>query len=220
MTEIFQKTYWERDNLDQRRQPNHPVVAAFATKKIDEIKKSLNSEAIKTILDVGAGNGFFSYYLQTLGNLTAVDYSEKMIALNPVKNKMVMNATQLNFENNSFDLVFEAGMLHHVQNLDQVISEMKRVTKKYLVILEPNRNNPLMFLFGLINKEEKKSLKFSLNYLKNKLEQNDLKIIKAFSHGAILPNKVPTWALPVLKIFDKKIPVLGFNNIIICEKKN
>lgn len=220
MDNIFQKKYWERTDLDKRRRPQHPVIEAFATSRINAIKNRINLEPTQELLDVGAGNGYFSYYFEKIINTTAVDYSEKMINLNPIKNKMVMDAMSLKFPDNKFDVVFESCMLHHVENIDQIISEMKRVSKKYLIIIEPNRNNPLSFLFGLIKKEERKSLKFSLNYLKNKLKKNGIKIISAFSFGAIAPNKTPKIILPFIKKIDVKIPLVGLDNIIICEKAN
>jgi len=217
MNKIFQKKYWERKNLNQRRKPTHPVVHTFSQSKLKEIKKYINFNS-KTLLDVGAGNGFFSYPLNQICEVTAIDYSKKMINLNPIKKKIVMDANNLNFPNNSFDIVFESCALHHVKKLDRIISEMKRVSKKYLVIIEPNRNNLLSFAFGLIKKEERKSLKFSLNYLKKKVLNHNLKIIAAFSHGLMPPNKTPLIMLPLLKKFDKKIPFFGLNNIIICKK--
>jgi len=51
----LQKTFWERDNLNKRRKPSHPVIRTFAESKITEIEK--NSD----LLEVGAGNGFFLF---------------------------------------------------------------------------------------------------------------------------------------------------------------
>ncbi|MFA6254815.1 MAG: class I SAM-dependent methyltransferase [Patescibacteria group bacterium] len=218
MAEEFQKKYWERDELDKRRQPDHPIIKLFAESKIQEIRKYINFDNQQKLLDVGAGNGFFSYYFDKICQVTAVDYSEKMIELNPVKNKMVMDANNLKFADNYFDIVFESCLLHHVENEDKIISEMKRVSKKYLIFLEPNRSNPLIFLFGLIKKEERKSLNFSLKYLTKKIRNNNLKILLAISHGIIAPNKMPKFLAPVLNLFDKKIPLIGIDNLIICEK--
>jgi len=61
-------------------------------------------------------------------------------------------------------------------------------------------------------------LRFSLNYLKKKVLSHNLKILAAFSHGMIPPNKTPLIMLSILKRFDKKIPFFGLDNIIICEK--
>lgn len=46
-------------------------------------------------------------------------------------------------------MVFEANVLHHVADREGVIREMARTSSRYVVLLEPNRNNPLMFAFSL-----------------------------------------------------------------------
>jgi ubiquinone/menaquinone biosynthesis C-methylase UbiE len=134
-----------------------------------------------------------------------------------VKQKLQMDAGGLAFKDNSFDVVFCHALLHHVEDMDGVIREMKRVSKKYIIILEPNRNNPLMFLFSYIVKEERKALKFSLKYLKRVSEKNGLRIIKAFSCGMIVPNKMPSFFIPLVKRLNFRQP-LGMTNFIIAEK--
>ncbi|MBU1164127.1 class I SAM-dependent methyltransferase [Patescibacteria group bacterium] len=217
MNEIFQNKYWERDKLKTRRSPQHPVVSAFVLSKIKEIQKYIKIDENTKLLDVGTGNGFYSFQFEKLCDVFAIDYSDQMISANPAKNKKVMDANNLEFPDNEFDVVFESCLLHHVEDIDKVIAEMKRVAKKYVVIAEPNRNNPLQFLFSL-KKEERKSLKFSLSYLRKILEKHNLNIISSFTHGVIAPNKIPSFLLPLIKIFDKKIPILGLDNIVICEK--
>ena len=89
-----------------------------------------------------------------------------MLALNPVKKTLLMDAADLRFHDDSFDVVFCHALLHHVKNMDRVVLEMRRVSRKYVVILEPNVLNPLMFLFAASKKEERGALKFTLSYLR------------------------------------------------------
>jgi len=58
----------------------------------------------------------------------------------------VGNAEKLEFPDNSFDTVMEQNMLHHAQNPDKALSEMVRVSKKRVIVLECNRYNPIMYL--------------------------------------------------------------------------
>ncbi len=104
----FQKTYWERDTLQARRPPSHPVIQAFATSRLNAIKKYTPLQKSSRVLEVGAGNGFFSYYLDQQCQLLATDYSETMIAMNPARQKRVMDASVLDFQENAFDVVFES----------------------------------------------------------------------------------------------------------------
>ncbi len=213
----FQKEYWERKKLEKRRSPTHPTIKEYVIPRIEEIKKHFPIGKNTTVLDVGGGNGFFSYYFDKASDTTCIDYSEKMICLNLIKKKYVMDANDIKLPNNSFDVVFCHALLHHVDNIDRVIREMVRVSKKYVVILEPNRNNPFMFLFSLVIREENKALKFSCKYLKRKAEKNGLKVLSSFSYGLIVPNKTPVLLLPMLKLFNFKFP-LGMTNFIIAEK--
>ncbi len=128
-----------------------------------------------------------------------------------------MDVNDLKFEDNTFDIVFSHGFLHHIDNMDKVIQEMKRVSKKHVIILDANRNNPLLFLFSLIVKEERKALKFSLPYLRKKVKGNGLKIVYSFSLGMIVPNKMPVFLLPIANRFNFKQP-FGITNFIIAEK--
>ncbi len=212
-----QKQFWERDTLKKRRSPEHPVIKEYVVSKIDEIGKYIPIEKNTRLLDVGCGNGFFTYYFDQVCDVFGIDFSEKMVDLNPVKNKAVMNAEELKFEDNSFDVIFCHALLHHVDDIDRVVQEMKRVSRKWIVLLEPNRNNPLMFLFSLLVREEWKAMRFSLRYMKKFVKRNGLTVNKSFSYGMIVPNKSPKFLLPFLRLFNFRQP-FGMTNFIIASK--
>lgn len=213
----FHRKYWERDKLNKRRHPSHPVVKEYVIPRIEEIRKIVPIDKNTRLLDVGCGNGFFSYYFEKICNTIGIDSSKKMIAMNPIKQKYLMSADNLGFKDNSFDIVFCHMLLHHVTDVNKVINEIKRVSKKYIVVLEPNRNNPLMFLFCVLIREERKALKFSLSFLKNICMQFNLKIISAFSYGLLVPNKTMRFMLPIIKLFNFRQP-FGITNFLIAQK--
>ena len=214
---MYQKNYWERNQLDGRRPVTHPVIEEYVLSKIEKLKKYVPFTAKTALLDVGCGNGFFTWYFDRICKVTGVDFSQKMLELNPVERKLLMGAEALAFKDNSFEVVFCHALLHHVADIDSVVREMKRVSRKYIIILEPNRNNPLMFLFSSIVKEERKALKFSPGYLQRVSERNGLRIIKVFSCGMMVPNKMPLFLLPLAKRLHFNQP-LGMTNFIIAEK--
>jgi ubiquinone/menaquinone biosynthesis C-methylase UbiE len=203
--------------LEDRRPPDHPVVRQYVVPKIGQIRQVVPLESNTRLLDVGCGNGFFSYYFAQVCDTVGVDFSQKMLAQNPIPQKILMDASQLSFQDMAFDVVFCHALLHHVDNLDQVLREMRRVSRKYVVILEPNRNNPLMFLFSAIVPEERKALAFSMGYLRKKMEHNQLKVVASFAHGMTVPNKTPVPLLPLVKLLDFRQP-FGMTNILIAEK--
>ena len=214
---VFQKEYWERTQLDKRRPPVHPVIYEYVVPRINLLRKFVKVDSLTTLLDVGCGNGFFTYYFDQICDACGVDYSEKLIAANPAKKTFVMDANNLEFTDNSFDIVFANALLHHVNNIDRVLQEMRRVSKKYVIILDANRNHPLLFLFCLLVKEERNALKFSLPYLRKKMSQNGLRVVNSFSYGILFPNKTPTFLAPLVRWTNFRQP-FGITNFIICEK--
>ena len=101
------------------------------------------------ILDIGCGKAFLLYdFTQVLPGVevAGIDISEYGIehAMPDIKDQLqVCNATQLPFEDNSFDFVFSINTLHNLycQELDQALREMERVGRgnKYLCV-ESYRN--------------------------------------------------------------------------------
>ena len=165
MTELH-KAYWQREELNRRRKSSHRVVHTFVHSKISEIQKHVEIGRFTTMLEVGAGNGFFSFYFEQMCRVVATDFSIRMITLNPASQALVCDAGDICFPNNSFDIVFESCMLHHLYDIDQVIIEMKRVSKRYLIFVELNRNNPLVLMFCALLPVERGGVKFSTSFLK------------------------------------------------------
>jgi SAM-dependent methyltransferase len=211
----YQKNYWEEER--PRRSPDHPVVEASVRPKLNYISEFVKLKNDAKLLDVGCGNGFFTFYFANIFDTMGLDYSDRMLSINPCEKLIQGSATMLPFKDNSFDIVFCSGLLHHVKDPIDVILEMKRVSNKYVVLCEPNRNNPLMALFAAIVPEERGALKFSLKYMNKAAKKCGLNIIDSCSMGAIVPNKTPMSMLELFKIIDIKMP-LGFDNLVISCK--
>ena len=214
-----QKNFW--DKTIKRRMPDHPVVVAFAEPKVDFIRACIEKDRggceIKQILDVGCGNGFFTRPLACWAKCTGLDFSQRMLDLNPVDAiKVCGDVNSMPFEDNSFDLVFCSNLLHHIPDALTAVLEMKRVSSHYVVISEPNRNNPLMFVFGFVKSVERGTLKFSCGYLKKLAAKANLRVVDITTMGAVLPNRTPTKLLPFFKLFDGRFP-LAFYNVMVCS---
>ena len=215
--QVTQKKFWDRTR--GRRSPDHPVVAAFAEPKVNFIRESIQ-EKIESILDVGCGNGFFTRPLAKWAKCTALDFSQRMLELNPVDAvKVCGDVLSMPFADDSFDLVFCSNLLHHVSDPAAAVLEMTRVSSRYVVLSEPNRNNPLMFAFGLIKSVERGTLKFDCNYLTKLAAQAGLRPLRLETMGAILPNKTPMSLLRFFKLLDGKFP-LAFYIVMVCRKEH
>ena len=213
---IQQKKFWEDKKRTKRRHPNHPVARAFVLPKIKFITKNIKPQKKTTLLDVGCGNGFFTYHFAKLYDVTGLDFSKRMLKINPHHKLVHGDAENLPFDNNSFDIAFCSDLLHHLENPERAIKEMKRIAKKYVIISEPNRNNPLMSFFGLIKKEERKSLKFTKKFLNKICRKLNLAPIKSLTSGFVYPNKVPNIKilLSILKKLDFNQPLGSYITII------
>ncbi len=97
---------------------------------------------VEEVLEVGAGRGNNLAALARCGvrSLTAVEPNAKARSALKAKNigAFDMDARKLDFEGNSFDLVFCSGLLIHIHPDDhvRVMREMQRVSKRYLVFIE------------------------------------------------------------------------------------
>jgi SAM-dependent methyltransferase len=206
---VFQKQYWENKKVLKRRHPSHPVIQAFAKPKVDLIIEQLNNDLYandnknKMLLDVGAGNGYISYYLSQHFDVTCLDFSRNMLELCPLDKKIQASAMHLPLKDKSFDVVFCSNLLHHLKDPLKALMEMSRVSSRYIIIVEPNRANPLMFLFSFVSKADKRLRKFSKKYFTSICEElTEYKIKFITTTGVILPNITPLFLLPLMKIVE------------------
>ncbi len=92
----------------------------------------------KKVLEVGCGAGIDSAEFARNGALvTSTDFTERSVqstkelleeAHLPV-NVVQADATNLQFEDNTFDCVYSFGVLHHIPDIEKALSEIKRVLK-------------------------------------------------------------------------------------------
>jgi len=86
------------------------------------------------VLDVGSGMGRTSKLIHELNpilDIAAIDISEESLKkLPPYIKKKKASALNLPFDNNSFDLVYSVGCLHHTPDAQKGFKECSRVLKK------------------------------------------------------------------------------------------
>ena len=214
----MQKGFWERPALKKRRSASHPVVLMYSQSKLNLIFQKIEYKAVNNILDIGCGNGFFTVPLyQRFRYVIGLDFSSLMLSLITKDRMSLLKADSLflPFKDYSFDLVFSSNLLHHVDNVTTSIREMKRVSKRYIIIIEANRLNILMYLFSKLKREEDEDKIFTLENLKAKVSQENILILDAFSTGLITPNRTPYFLTPFLRTLNTKKNRFGLYNVII-----
>ena len=102
------------------------------------IRKRLRLEKdLQHVLELGCGTGLFTEDLSlNAQKITATDFSEEMIAKALELRKTLPNVTfskedamQLSFEDQCFDTVFMANLIHVISDPNLVIEESRRVLK-------------------------------------------------------------------------------------------
>jgi ubiquinone/menaquinone biosynthesis C-methylase UbiE len=100
----------------------------------------------KTILDVGAGTGRAMHFVKTtMPNVKCVGV-EPSAELRAQANRRGLSpdelldgdALNLNFADNSFDVVCAFGILHHIKDHKRAVSEMARVARRAVFISDAN----------------------------------------------------------------------------------
>lgn len=114
------------------------------------------------VLDAATGEGGFirvlHKYLNSYTEIVGIDSSGRMIKTTQRKNKnqkvqfVQMNAGQIGFKEESFDTVSIAVSLHHLENVRQVLGEMKRVLKSggMFIVCEMHRDGMTEAQFNAI----------------------------------------------------------------------
>ncbi len=132
------------------------LYGAEQLKKIEIIKPYLKGK----ILDLGAGTGILAKHFP---NVTSLEPCKEMLDQAP-EPKVLAKAEEIPFKENSFNTIVSLTALHHC-DIDKVISEIKRLNPKYLVLtlLKKSKNcknftKKLKENFNLKQIEEEKDL--------------------------------------------------------------
>lgn len=127
------------------------------------IRSCLGDISGKYLLDIGCGAGESSVYFARQGaRCVAGDYSSGMLSAAKklaqrygveIDTRMI-NAINLEFMNNTFDIVYASNILHHV-DADKALHEIHRVLKPggFACMWEPLKHNPIINIYRRIATE-------------------------------------------------------------------
>ncbi|HMR45159.1 MAG TPA: class I SAM-dependent methyltransferase [Bacteroidia bacterium] len=130
-----------------------PAGKVRADKRADLLVNYSNATKESIVLEIGCGTGLFSgkFYQRTGAKVIATDLSPEL--LNVAKEKypevefVLADAMKLQFDTNTFDVVFGSSVLHHLE-FERSLNEILRVLKPggRMVFAEPNMINPQIFV--------------------------------------------------------------------------
>lgn len=178
------KNYWKDRNLKRERLSTK--LRSYQLPVYSLLKKTIKENNIKSILSAGAGQDIICFNLQREFNnsleITILDISKDVLGWN----KKIFKEHHLNaqfigadifkmpFDNESFDLVFNTGVLEHFKRKEQIymVKEILRVLRHsgYFITANPSDSGKIYKLGMKIAKEKRiwpfgreapiKSLKF------------------------------------------------------------
>ena len=166
------------------------------------------------ILDYGCGIGSSAEKVIQFDpkKITAIDISE--VSINKAKSKArelkidveykVDNCEKTKFKDNTFDIVYGTGILHHLQ-IDKCLDEIHRLLKNdgTLVFVEPLGTNPLINLYRKFtpnsrSEDEHPLMKRDFEYIENKFGATKIKY-----YGFLTLIFFPFYKYPGKSIFFK-----------------
>ncbi len=170
-------------NLYNKYESKNPIVKVLLKDYFNNLNKLLLpiKDEISSSLDIGCGEGYISQYMKSLGfDIEGGDVSERIIDiakyLHPDVTFNVKSIYDLGHYNKRYDLVMAVEVLEHLNNPEQALNELKKVSDKYVFISVPNEPlfricNMLRFKYvgdfgntpGHINHWTKRSFKIFLS---------------------------------------------------------
>lgn len=213
------------ETLQRRIEPEIPqykraTIESNTYHQIDAIRRYMNLKRKTKLLEIGCNKGEFTYHANHHCKVFGVDTSLRLMADNPVKRKALMNPLDLPFKDDSFDIVFIRHVLHQVHDIHRAMEEMKRVSKRMVVIAEPNRNHPLNLLSGMVKpkiKNKLDALRVSPCFLPKLAEKHGLRVLEASTYGFLIPAYTPRSGLFALRMTRINQP-FGYESLVVTEK--
>ena len=175
---------------------------------IQNVLKTLKELNPKSILDIGCGTG---YIIKKIKNSLDVEIvgcdinTNRLSIASKVFGRKLVTAdiTKLPFKNSSFDAVIAVEILEHLNDIDAAISEIKRVSKNYVIITVPNE--PFFKLANFLRGKNIKTFGNTPDHIhlfnKHSLEKA---LSKHFSNVQVKNNAI-FWIMAISELYEERI---------------
>lgn len=185
----------------------------------------------RSVIDVGCGDGFFTDLIYRSGHphsILGVDIAAEAIVrarerTAPLQSNRIRfevgDAHKLPYADDSFEVALFNGMLHHLEDPFTAIEEGLRLAP-YVVIFEPNGNNPGLKLIEKLSPYHLSHREKSYTYgcLRSWIEQAGGRVLK-MTRAGFVPYFWPDSAASVMKFLEplvEKVPVLNVFGPAYC----
>lgn len=196
--------------------------------KFRKLLVALQLKENDSLLEIGIGEGEHAYRFlkDTDSYYTGIDISVKTLEvaerrLQAFQGRYELkkdNANNLSFKDNTFDAVFCAATLHHMEEPFLTVSEMARVLKPNgtLALMEPNWIYPTNIGFAIFLKEDRNMWIMRRNYFYNWLKRAGLRNIKV--ENLIYTPPLPDFLIPLYDSIDSicsKVPIIRLCSLML-----
>ena len=136
-------TYGPAGNNYDKFSSKNPISRYLMRGFIDSLKALIAQTNGETVLEVGCGEGYIQEILSTSGFSEQLAFDIDMPIVvdarrrHPPSNYFVANGEQIPVATKSCDLAMAIEVLEHVPDADKVLAEMKRVSRKYVIVSVP-----------------------------------------------------------------------------------
>lgn len=215
--ELHSKTYKDIDKNKAQKWVNEDTVDYWRHNRMyNTLLPILNNYPNANWLTIGDGRyGTEAHYvLKYTSNVLATDIAEDCLKAAKeegfITNYKIENAENLTFENNTFDFTLVKEAYHHFPRPIIALYEMLRVSKKGIILIEPNDQN--------CTSPQKFSINESLFWLKNSIKSRIKNLLgreRYYEQGNYEPSGNYVYTISVREI--EKI-ALGLNYDLIAFK--
>jgi len=184
------------------------------------IRKLHGSFKGKTVLVVGTGGGTEAEWLVKQGaDVTCLDVNNDFLEVSKLRFKqknlkakfVLANGEKLPFRENSFDICFFFGVLHHIPDFEKALKESARVANTVILGNEPREIPILRHIMKAVNwnteYEDLETHRFSDSQLKEILLESGFKRIKQKNLWAYFPSNPHD---PKSSLSIRNNPVISF----------
>lgn len=217
-----------------------PAVRKRMERRADWMLSEMENNSDKTVLEIGCGTGYISYYLAKRTKLRIIgsdlcqpfigEANENYKLPNLSYEVLDFNKAAMTFHR-KFDYLIGNGILHHLyHNLDETFVTFKKLLNSTgkIIFMEPNIFNPYVAFIFKNNKLRKwarlepDEMAFSKSFILKKLQAAEFAEIKIVYKDFLLPGVPEMIITPSIILGDvlEKTPLKYLSqSILICAAK-
>jgi len=213
------------ENLGYLYTTNAQLSSILANRRLTDMTSVLADFSGKRVIDIGCGDGIYTVELHTLHKpasihgidpvASAIEIAQSRTAGQAITFS-VENAYDLPFADDSFDIAYLRGVLHHMDHPVKALSEAFRVAQ-VLVVIEPNGYSPILKVIERISSyhREHNEKSYSPARLDNWVRSVGGKTTAQLWAG-LVPMFCPDWFARMIKIVEPVLEAIPLINRLFC----